>query len=89
MATKRIFSINGNSINQFFKGVFHNINSSKFIATSKSGNNILTLPLLLVIVAVIVFPFLLLAGFMLSIIFKINISIEKEVAVESQLIENR
>ena len=88
MATKRIFSINGGTINNMIKGLFSNINNSRFVATSKSGNNIVNLPLLLVIIVAIILPFTLIAGIILGLIFKINISVEREVNKEIKLIEN-
>ena len=88
MATKRIFSINGGTINNMIKGLFSNINNSRFVATSKSGNNIVKLPLLLVIIVAIILPFTLIAGIILGLIFKINISVEREVNKEIKLIEN-
>lgn len=87
MATKRIFSINGSSINNMIKGLFSNINNSRFVATSKSGHNILNLPLLLVIVIAIAFPVTLVAGVILSVIFKINIAIERDITKDIKLIE--
>lgn len=88
MATKKIFSINGNSINQMFQNLFATIKSSRFVAKSKTGNKVLNLPLVLVIIIAILFPLALIAGVVLSIIFKINISIEKEVNHETKLIEH-
>ena len=88
MATKRIFSINGSSINNTIKEVFSKINSSRFVATSKSGNKIVNLPLLFVIIVAIILPFTLIAGIILGLIFKINISVEREVNKEIKLIEN-
>lgn len=70
------------------KGLFANINDSRFVATSKSGNNIVNLPLLLVIFAAILFPVILIVGVILCVIFKVNISIEREHKKETKLIEN-
>jgi hypothetical protein len=89
MATKRIFTINGSSINNMIKGLFSNINNSRFVATSKSGNNIVNLPLLLVIILAIVFPVTLVAGVILSLIFKIDIAIERDITRDIKLIENK
>ncbi|NGM73185.1 DUF4342 domain-containing protein [Sphingobacterium sp. SGL-16] len=89
MATKRIFTINGSSINNMIKFLFSNINNSRFVATSKSGNNIVNLPLLLVIILAIVFPVTLVAGVILSIIFKIDIAIERDITRDIKLIENK
>lgn len=89
MATKRIFSIDGSSISTMIKGLFTNINNSRFIATSKNGNNIVNLPLLLTIILVIVFPFLLVAGIILSILLKIEVSVERDITEEVKLIEQK
>lgn len=89
MATKRIFTINGSSINNMIKGLFSNINNLRFVATFKSGNNIVNLPLLLVIILAIVFPVTLVAGVILSIIFKIDIAIERDITRDIKLIENK
>lgn len=87
MATKRIFSIDGSSINTLLKSVFSNISNSRFVATSKTGNNIVNLPLLLVIILTIVFPFILVAGIIAIVVFKIGISIEKDITKDTKLIE--
>lgn len=88
MATKRIFSIDGSSINTLIKSVFSNISNSRFVATSKTGNNIVNLPLLLIIILAIVFPFTLVAGIIAIVVFKIDISIEKDITKDTKLIEN-
>jgi hypothetical protein len=87
MATKRIFSINGGTISNMIKGLFHNINNSRLVATSKSGNNIFNLPLLLMIVIAIVFPITLIAGVILSVIFKSNISVERDITKDVKLLD--
>ena len=88
MATKRIFSINGSNINNTIKNLFSKINSSRFVATSTSGSKIINLPLLLVIIIAIVLPFTLIAGIILGLIFKINISVERDITKDTKLIEN-
>ena len=87
MATKRIFSINGGTISNMIKGLFHNINNSRLVATSKSGNNIFNLPLLFMIVIAIVFPITLIAGVILSVIFKSNISVERDITKDVKLLD--
>lgn len=86
MATKRIFSINGGAINNMIKGLFSNINNSRFVATSKSGNNIVNFPLLLVIIVAIILPFTLIAGIILGLVFKINISVERDITKDTKLL---
>ena len=88
MATKRIFTINGSSINNMIKGLFSNITNSRFVATSKSGNNILNLPLLLVIILAIIFPVTIIGGVIVGLLFKINISVERDITKDTKLIEN-
>lgn len=88
MATKRIFSINGNSINTMIKGLFNNINNSRLMVKSKTGNTLLNISLLFVIIAVVFFPVILIAGVIFSILFKYDISIEREITSDVKLIDN-
>lgn len=89
MTTKRIFSINGSSINNLFTSLFSGIRKSRFVASSKSGSSILNLPLVFVIILAILFPVTIIIAVIASIVFHINIAIEKESTEESKLISNQ
>jgi len=87
MTNKTIFSIDGGSIIKMVSDIFGSINRTRFVATSKNGKELLNMPLLWVVIIGIVFPFLTIAAVIIGLALSYNVSLQKEVKKEINLLE--
>ena len=83
MATKNSFTLDSNGVTKTFEKIIAYVTKSKVIAISKSGREIATIPLIVVIVVALILPVLfavvLIAGLALSYKFAIAREVEDEI----------
>lgn len=79
MKTKTTFTLDNENLTNGFQKVFNWIQESKVSVASPKGNEYLKTPLLLALVAALIFPLLPIAAILLTLTKLIKISIEQEV----------
>ena len=79
MKTKTTFTLDNENLTNGFQKAFNWMQESKVIVASPKGKEYLKTPLLLALVATIIFPLLPIAAIILTLTKLIKISIEQEV----------